>query len=323
MSFNPRPFVSVITPTYNRREFLPILIHLYQQQTYPAHLRELVIFDDSPTSNEDLIPKQDKSIRYIYQSIKVTLGEKRNMLNKMAKGDIIICFDDDDYHFPDRIAHSVMVLNRDKSLIAGTTVITVYYTDRKGLHQYGPFGNNHGTNGTFAFRKEYLKTHAHDGTKHAQEEPSFTNNFSEKMSQLDPYKTIICMDHTSNTFDKKRLLQQENKKFDKKLKDLIKDKVYIAFIKQIEEKAHNIRKEKNLKHEQITNDFNKLIETRDNSPLIISDEQFNLLLNNQLLLNSNLNLSNTQILTLVNTPDLKNPNLIEAQKMFRARFAQA
>jgi glycosyltransferase involved in cell wall biosynthesis len=60
-----RPFVSVITPTYNRRKFLPILIHLYQQQTYPKNLRELIIFDDSPTSNEDIIPKNDETIKYL------------------------------------------------------------------------------------------------------------------------------------------------------------------------------------------------------------------------------------------------------------------
>ena len=100
-----RNFVSVVTPTYNRRKFLPILIHLYNMQSYPANLRELIILDDSPTTNEDLIPKDDPHIRYYYQSEKMTLGEKRNKLNELAKGDIIICFDDDDYHHPDRIKH--------------------------------------------------------------------------------------------------------------------------------------------------------------------------------------------------------------------------
>lgn len=237
MSTHTRPFVSVITPTYNRRKFLPILIHLYQQQTYPKNLRELVILDDSPSSNEDLIPKNDPSIRYIYQSNKLTLGEKRNVLNGYAKGDVIICFDDDDYHFPERIAHSVAKMNAHKSDIAGSSIINVYYTDRKEFHQYGPFGNNHGTNGTFAFRKAYLKKHAHDPTKHAQEEPSFTNNFSEKLAQLEPMKTIICIAHSSNTFDKRLLLAQQNHSFSSKIKDVVKDKKYLQFLKEIEEES--------------------------------------------------------------------------------------
>jgi len=235
-----RPFVSVITPTYNRRKFLPILIHLYQQQTYPKKLMELVILDDSPTSNEDLIPKNEPSIRYIYEPVKITLGEKRNKLNKLAKGEIIICFDDDDYHFPERVAHSVYKMNSDKTNIAGCSTINVYYTHIKEMYQYGPFNNNHGTNGTFAFRKSYLKTHEHDPTKNSQEEPSFTNNFSEKMSQLSTDKTIICMSHDTNTFDKKFLLQQKKQVMGSYIKKKIKDKIYLNFLRELEKEQENI-----------------------------------------------------------------------------------
>ena len=240
MSSFSRPFVSVITPTYNRRKFLPILIHLYKQQTYPKELRELVILDDSPTSNEDIIPKNDSSIRYIYQKEKMVLGDKRNKLNSLAKGDVIICFDDDDYHFPERISYSVTRMNSEKTNIAGASIINVYYADSKEFHQYGPFGGTHGTNGTFAFRKIYLKNHQHDATRHAQEEPSFTNNFSEKMAQLDPMKTIICISHSTNTFDKRLLINQGKKSATKKAKDVIKDKVYLEFLKKLEEDCKDL-----------------------------------------------------------------------------------
>jgi glycosyltransferase involved in cell wall biosynthesis len=229
-----KPTVSVITPTYNRRLFLPMLIHLYREQSYPKELRELIILDDSPESNEDLIPKDDTSIRYYYQKDKMTLGEKRNKLNELAKGDVIVCFDDDDYHFPERITYSITCLNSQKTLIAGSSKINVYYIDIKEMHQYGPFSNSHGTNGTFAYRKEYLKQHKHDPTKNAQEEPSFTNNFSEKMAQLDPDKTIICISHSSNTFDKKKLLSQQNNTIMRKLNKMIKDKKYLDFLSTLE-----------------------------------------------------------------------------------------
>lgn len=229
------PTVSVITPTYNRRLFLPILIHLYQQQTYPKSLLELIILDDSIEPNEDLIPKNDKTIRYYYQKEKITLGEKRNRLNKLAQGDVIICFDDDDYHFPERISHSIQRMNSEKTLIAGSSKIIVYYSDIKELHQYGPFSNSHGTNGTFAYRKEYIKQHQHDSTKNAQEEPSFTNDFSEKMAQLDPEKTIICLSHLTNTFDKKKLLFQPNNAIVKKINKMVRDKKYLDFLNMVYE----------------------------------------------------------------------------------------
>lgn len=238
-----RPFVSVITPTYNRRKFIPMLIHLYQQQTYPADRRELVILDDSPSSNEDLIPKNDTSIRYIYNPVKIPLGEKRNKLNELAKGDIVVCFDDDDYHFPDRITHSVWKLNQEKADIAGCTVIDIYFTDINKIYQFGPYGRNHGTNGTFAYRRKYIENHKYDNLKNAQEEPEFTNNWSEKMANLDENKTILCISHDSNTYDKRNLLKQNQPKREigMKLNKKIRDKVYIEFLKQISEE---MKKEK-------------------------------------------------------------------------------
>jgi len=35
VSPNGKPFVSVCTPTYNRRHFIPFLIQNFQAQTYP------------------------------------------------------------------------------------------------------------------------------------------------------------------------------------------------------------------------------------------------------------------------------------------------
>lgn len=270
-----RPFVSVVTPTYNRRNFLPILIHLYQEQTYPKELRELIILDDSPTSNEDIIPKNDKSIRYIYQKEKITLGEKRNKLNTLAKGEVIICFDDDDYHFPERISHSIFKLNSDKANIAGSTVINVYYTHIKQMYQYGPFGGNHGTNGTFAYRKSYIKEHKHDPTKHAQEEPSFTNNFSEKMAQLIPDKTIICISHDTNTFDKKFLLKQQKIIMGSSINKIIKDKKYIAFLRELEKEQVN--------NKQVNN--NQVNNNEVNNNQVINNQ-----VNNNQVNNNNLNI---------------------------------
>lgn len=237
-----REFVSVITPTYNRRNFLPILIHLFKQQTYPAELRELVILDDSTTSNEDIIPKDDPSIRYYYSPERIVLGDKRNKLNELAKGDIIICFDDDDYHYPERISHSIFKLNSEKCNIAGCTILDIFYTDIEKIYTFGPYKNNHGTNGTFAYRREYIKEHKHDPTKHAQEEASFTNNYSEKLVQLNKDKVIVCIAHDSNTFDKKKLLTQlkQDTGFNMK-KKFNNDKIYLNFLKEliIEMKSKN------------------------------------------------------------------------------------
>jgi len=229
-----RDFVSVVTPTYNRRKFLPMLIHLYKTQTYPKECRELIILDDSLESNEDLIPKDYPNIRYIYQKEKMTLGEKRNKLNELAKGKFIICFDDDDYHYPERITYSVFKLEQEKKNIGGCTILDIYFSDLDKIYRFGPYAKNHGTNGTFIYRKSYLDKHKYDPTKNAQEEVAFTNNFSEEMTNLDTGKIILCISHDSNTYDKKNILSDKIPEYNCDLKKKLKgDKIYLKFLKNL------------------------------------------------------------------------------------------
>ena len=126
-------FVSCICATYNRRRFLPYLIHVYKSQTYPANKRELVILDDSPTSNEDIIQEFKKAnpqenINYFYEAEKMPLGKKRNKLNTLSKGDIMINFDDDDYYPPDKVKKTVALMNQSKADVAGSSEIYIYFT---------------------------------------------------------------------------------------------------------------------------------------------------------------------------------------------------
>ena len=56
-----------------------------------------------------------------------------------------------------------------------------------------------------AFKREYLLTNQHDNTAMRAEERSFTNNFTNQMVKLDAMQTIICISHSSNTFNKRNL----------------------------------------------------------------------------------------------------------------------
>ena len=48
------PFVSVLTPTYNRRRFLPSMIECYKSQTYPKDQMEWVVLDDGTDCVRDI-----------------------------------------------------------------------------------------------------------------------------------------------------------------------------------------------------------------------------------------------------------------------------
>lgn len=207
------PFVSVITPTYNRRRFIPFLIQCYKAQTYPLNRMEWIILDDGQDKVEDLFQTASKyipNIRYISLDQKLTIGAKRNRLNEEAKGDILVAMDDDDYYPPERVITCVKAFKQNPKVeLAGSTEIYMYYTDIKTIYKLGPYNPRHATNGTMAWRASYAKAHRYDETVTHAEEKSFLEDYKHDMIQLDPFKVMLVMSHSENTFDKKKMREQE------------------------------------------------------------------------------------------------------------------
>jgi glycosyltransferase involved in cell wall biosynthesis len=224
--------VSVITPTYNRRRFIPYLIQCYSAQTYKKENMEWIILDDGQDKVDDLFTEAAKkipNIRYIPLDEKITIGEKRNRLNDEAKGSIIVAMDDDDYYPPERVSHVVTQFSKSKEIqLAGSSEIYMYYSDVKEIYKLGPYNRNHATNGTMAWRKSYSNSHRYDDTVTHAEERSFLDDYKNPMIQLDPFKVMLVMSHSENTFDKKKMRDDVGKnpfiaKTTYKLKDFIKD----------------------------------------------------------------------------------------------------
>lgn len=206
-------FISVLTPTYNRRAFIPAAIRYFKAQTWPQDQMEWIILDDGTDKVADLFdPKVTglTNVRYVTlpEGQKLTVGAKRNQLNRMARGDICVCMDDDDYYPPTRVEHAVRALQGAPSStkIAGTSEMYLYFSDRQEIWISGPFYENHATNNTMAYWRSYASDHLYDETVAFAEERSFTNGWSEPMIQLEPASTVLMICHDSNTFDKRRLL---------------------------------------------------------------------------------------------------------------------
>ena len=205
------PFVSVITPTYNRRRFIPALIRCYLSQTYPKDRMEWIVLDDGSDKVEDIFAAavekdQLQNFRYLYEDEKKNIGAKRNRLNREAKGEIIVAMDDDDFYFPERVHAAVQGFKKNpKYELAGSSEIYMYYSDIKEIYKLGPYHPNHATNGTMAWRRSYASTHLYDEEVTHAEERSFLDNYRHPMLQLDPKKVMLVMSHTENTFDKKKM----------------------------------------------------------------------------------------------------------------------
>lgn len=75
------------------------------------------------------------------------------------------------------------------------------------MFQCGPYGPNHATAATFAFRSELLKQTKYENHAALAEEKAFLKNYTVPFVQLDPLKTILVFSHDHNTFDKKKMLE--------------------------------------------------------------------------------------------------------------------
>ena len=204
MTSKPRlPTVSVVTPTYRRHAFLEQLLRCVRLQDYPRELIEVVILDDTqraPVLRAEW--KQDLNVRVVHSAVRVPLGEKRNRLHRYAEGDVIVCFDDDDWYPPQRISHAVESLQTSGLPLAGSSLLPIWFVETGRLVAFGPYGPYHSCNGALAYTRDYARRHKHDTTRGSGEEPSFTGNFSEPMVQLDASRTMLAIAHGRNTVAK-------------------------------------------------------------------------------------------------------------------------
>jgi hypothetical protein len=74
--------------------------------------------------------------------------------------------------------------------------------------QFGPYGPNHSTAATFAFRRSLLSKTKFDETSSVAEEKKFLKDYTIPFVQLESKKSILVFSHTHNSFDKKELLAQ-------------------------------------------------------------------------------------------------------------------
>jgi len=209
------PVVSIVVPTSDRLKFLPMLFRYIGYQTFDHAKTETLIYDDGDESiKKDILQLGDPRLRYWRSERKKSIGNKRNFLNAMARGEFIVCFDDDDFYPPERVEHAVDMLKKSGKRIAGCSAIPIYFTDTGKFINSGFRDANHATAGTMAYTRGYAADHNFNENVKNAEERTFTNGFTEPMVQLDSKKTIIAINHGWNTFDKRVLIPQVPRVFD-------------------------------------------------------------------------------------------------------------
>lgn len=227
------PFVSICTPTFNRRPFIKYMIKCFEHQTYPKNCMEWIIIDDGTDKIEDMVTHIPQ-VKYFKYDEKMTLGRKRNLSHEKSTGEVIVYMDDDDYYPPERVSHAVeMLRSHPYALCAGSSEMHIYYKHIQKLYKFGPYTPTHATAATFAFKRDLLKQTKYTETACLAEEKDFLKDYTIPFVQLDTTKTILVFSHEHNTFDKTLALKDAPNRFvvpsDKTIEDFMKDPELKAF----------------------------------------------------------------------------------------------
>ncbi|MFV9504137.1 MAG: glycosyltransferase [Oscillochloridaceae bacterium umkhey_bin13] len=131
------PLISCLMPTANRRAFVPQAIRYFLRQDYAP--KELLILDDGTDPVADLVPA-DPQVRYVRLESRLSLGAKRNRCVELARGDLLIHWDDDDWHAPQRITLQAATLHATGAEICGLREMLFYEvaTGQTWLYSYPP-----------------------------------------------------------------------------------------------------------------------------------------------------------------------------------------
>ena len=110
-------------PTCDRPNFVELAIKHFLNQTFRD--AELIIVDDGKTSVASVLPDH-RRIQYYYTAPMETIGMKRNFACSLARGKIIIHWDDDDYYAHDWIRRQIDCLETSHVDICGLNKITFF-----------------------------------------------------------------------------------------------------------------------------------------------------------------------------------------------------
>ena len=119
------PKVTVVVPTCSLRQpWQGLLRQMFEGQDYKGQ-KEMIMYD-SPCGKRGIVDNfglgkpnviqqntMSRIFTYLWEDKPVKTGDKRNRLQRLATGDILVHFDDDDYYGPSYIStmvHNLMTI---------------------------------------------------------------------------------------------------------------------------------------------------------------------------------------------------------------------
>jgi predicted O-methyltransferase YrrM len=198
-----QPMVSCIMATADRRTLVPQAIRYFERQDYPN--KELIVLDDGEDAIADLIP-QNASIRYIRIDQRRTMGAKHNAGCELARGDIVVHWDDDDWMAPWRLSYQVeSLLFQPRDTLSGLSRLLFWDPRASSAWEYiYPAGERTWVcGGTFCYRKQFWETHRHPDMNEGADTVFVWGLHGTNIAPLENHGFYVAMVHARNTSPKR------------------------------------------------------------------------------------------------------------------------
>jgi len=193
MALTPaHPLITCIMPTYNRRAFVPQAIAYFLRQDYAN--RELVIVDDGSDAVGDLVP----------EDARMTVGAKRNLACEQARGEIIVHWDDDDWHAPHRLSYQIEALLREGKDVCGIKTLLFYdiETGRAWRYTYPEQQRFWLSGSSLCYRREFWASNRFASINVGEDSRFVWNGHRERMTVLPDSTFHVGIIHKHNVSPK-------------------------------------------------------------------------------------------------------------------------
>lgn len=208
------PKVTIMTPTFNRFNFIYITLKNIIELNYPKDKLEWLIFDDSDDKSDwdkvlDEFRPRLPHTEYFRQFKKHTIGYKRNWLCRKAKHPILLFLDDDDIYHPQTIINRVrpMINNHKIGLVGSCDMLLYFNYDNTYRWQMPKTGVTSNTlenmhEGTMCFRKPFFKKRPFNDNSKYKEGYEWLKGRTDMVMHIPCADVMIMCVHGSNTVPK-------------------------------------------------------------------------------------------------------------------------
>ena len=212
------PDITILVPTWNRSNFLPLFLMNLKSQTYPQNHIKIIIDDDGSErfiSDEQQIKDflHPITLTYITDKPKRTIGKKRHDLIKACKTKIFCFMDDDDIYIPTYLEHSYQVMKENKVGCVGSDKMIFCMTQKNFDIHAIDCGNKARLihEATIMMTQKFYRASCGFENSSQGEGANLFTGHTKDVAITDINKIMVCVAHTGNTVAKEQFATDLNK----------------------------------------------------------------------------------------------------------------